>query len=154
RAALRILESESLITIARGVEGGPRVHHPDIEAAGRTMGLLLHLRGTHLREFFFVRSVIEPTAAYLFAERRPSEGLDALESILAAEEAVLHDQLAWAGPPLRYYRVITDHCGNDLLAVFGAVLQHLLLIAEENHMKEIVAAPWLVDEKAKVIRDH
>src|SRR5206468_1993121 len=74
RAAFRILESESLLTISRGAHGGPRVRYPTVQATARSMGLLLHLRSARVADFFYVRSVMEPAAARLFARTQPPAG--------------------------------------------------------------------------------
>src|SRR5882724_5462710 len=117
RAAFRILESESLITIARGARGGPRVRHPNAEATARNVGLLLHLRGTRIADFFHVRSLIEPAAARLLAESRPPAGLEQLRRLIVAEEASLDDAEAFRSSAISFYRAVTDHCGSDILAI-------------------------------------
>ncbi len=126
RAAFRILESEGLLTIARGAQGGPRVCHPNIEATARNLGLLLHLRGARISEFFYARSVIEPAAAALFAETRPARGLTVLRSTIAAEEAAVGQPDTFTEVAIGFYEAITEFCGNDVFALFGAVLRQLL----------------------------
>jgi len=45
REALRIIESESLISVKRGAKGGARVQRPDIVVAARHTALLLQIDG-------------------------------------------------------------------------------------------------------------
>src|SRR4029450_10781895 len=45
REALRLLESESLITISRGKHGGARVSSIDLGSAARQVGVFLQLQG-------------------------------------------------------------------------------------------------------------
>ena len=68
REAIRILESEGLVPVARGVHGGPRVHRPDPRLAAEHFGRLLQNRGTTLSDIFTARLLIEPICARLIAE--------------------------------------------------------------------------------------
>ena len=48
REALRILESEGLVSVRRGNVGGAQVHAPTPENAARTLGLVLQARNVAL----------------------------------------------------------------------------------------------------------
>ena len=128
RAALRLLESESLLTISRGAKGGPQVRHPDANVTARNVAMLLHLRATQLSDFFQMRATIEPAAAAIFARDRPADGIAVLEAALAGEEEAMRTgaEGEWLAATVAFYRAVTDNCGSDLFAVFGAVLQILL----------------------------
>ncbi len=63
REALRILESESLLTVTRGSRGGPRIHLPNPRHAARHFGLVLQSRGTTLGDIYQARLLIEPSCA-------------------------------------------------------------------------------------------
>ena len=52
REALRILESESLISISRGKLGGARVIEIDLGAAANQVGVYLQIAGTTLPTYF------------------------------------------------------------------------------------------------------
>src|ERR671938_440852 len=60
REAFRVLESEALITVRRGVQGGARVSAPDPEVAARYAGLILEYRGATLGDVYRAAAVIEP----------------------------------------------------------------------------------------------
>src|SRR3954469_12195433 len=63
REALRILETEGLITVVRGVHGGVVVHAPDERMTARTAALVLQARNVDLSDVFEARTLLEPLAA-------------------------------------------------------------------------------------------
>lgn len=63
REACRILESESLIRVERGIGGGIRVQRPDRELVARYARLLLRYNRTTLRDLFECRAIIQPAIA-------------------------------------------------------------------------------------------
>src|SRR5215216_4502464 len=65
REALRILETESLISVKRGAGGGARVVHPEPSVAARHAATALRIQGTTLADVFTARSIIEPAAVDL-----------------------------------------------------------------------------------------
>jgi DNA-binding FadR family transcriptional regulator len=75
RGALRILESDGLVSIERGTHGGARIIAPDVTALARRVGLHLQLRGTDLRELVEAQTIIQPGAAALAARARNADDL-------------------------------------------------------------------------------
>src|SRR3546814_12149929 len=49
REAVRILESEGLVTVARGARGGARVSSPNYEMVARAAGITLQSQGVTIR---------------------------------------------------------------------------------------------------------
>ncbi len=70
REAVRILESEGLITVRRGAHGGARVLRPSADVAARYASVVLQHRGTPLSDVLDARSIVETPAARLVATRR------------------------------------------------------------------------------------
>ena len=73
REALRILETESLISVKRGARGGARVAIPDASVTARHAALVLRLQGTTLEDVFVSRLIIEPAAVRLLAARAAAD---------------------------------------------------------------------------------
>ena len=84
RGALRILESDGLISIERGTKGGARVTEPDVAPLARRVGLHLQLRGTDVRDLIQAEAVIQPGAAGLAALARGAEDVERLRSAVRA----------------------------------------------------------------------
>lgn len=70
REAYRVLESEGLITVHRGAQGGARAKAPSASVAARYAGLVLEHGGTTLKDVYDARSVFESSCAAMAAERR------------------------------------------------------------------------------------
>jgi DNA-binding FadR family transcriptional regulator len=75
RGALRILESDGLISIERGTNGGARVVEPDLAPLARRVGLHLQLRGTDLDELIAAEVVMQPGAVALAAAAHDADDL-------------------------------------------------------------------------------
>jgi GntR family transcriptional regulator, transcriptional repressor for pyruvate dehydrogenase complex len=82
RGALRILESDGLISIERGTHGGARVLEPDLVPLARLFGLHLQMRGANMRELFDTQAALLPTAVSLAAGNRTDPEIQQLRSIV------------------------------------------------------------------------
>ena len=69
REAIRILESEGLVSIQRGARGGAVVHSPNMQVATRYVSLVLQTNGTTLMDIYHAHMFVEPPAARLLAEQ-------------------------------------------------------------------------------------
>ena len=124
REALRILETEGLLEVTRGVKGGARVLGPSLTLATHAFGMLLQAQGTKLVDVQIARSIIEPPAARMVAERRSAEDLRVLRGALDAERAV-------AGTPefpfaaMRFHETLIGLSGNNTISAFLQVLHEI-----------------------------
>jgi DNA-binding FadR family transcriptional regulator len=133
REALRLLESESLITIIRGKHGGARVTSIDLGAAARQVGVFLQVNGTTLQDVWLARTIIEPPAAGLLAIQRNPEAFDELEAnIAAAREAAQQDLIRYADLSAEFSMLIARHCGNKTLYVLAALIYDIIRRQHEH----------------------
>lgn len=138
REALRLLESESLITISRGKHGGARVSSVDLGAVATQVGVFLQIEGTTLDDVWHARTIIEPPAAGLLAARRDLALLSELEANIEAErDASQRDIRRYADLSAEFSMLITRNCGNrtlHLLAslIFDIIRRQHLHIAERT----------------------
>ena len=127
REALRMLESESLITISRGKHGGARVIAIDLGAAARQVGVYLQTKGTTLQDVWLARTIIEPPAVGLLAELRNPVAFAELEAnIAAAREVAQLDPLRYADLSAEFSMLITRHCGNRTLHLLAALIHDII----------------------------
>ena len=133
REALRLLESEALITISRGKHGGARVSSIDLSAAARQVGVFLQLEGATLQDVWLARTIIEPPAAALVAVQRDPDAFAALEAnIVAARDAAQHDLIRYADLSAEFSLLITRHCGNKTIHLLASLIYDIIRRQHED----------------------
>jgi len=126
REALRILEAERLVEIARGARGGARVREPDIRAASGHCALLLQLRGATIADVYEVRLMLEPAAARLAADRAPRQAAEALQAVIAEEERIVGSGESLSALAMRFQETLVDVSGNAALVLLVRLLHDLV----------------------------
>ena len=125
REAFRILESELLIVVRRGVKGGALVQTPSIDVAARSAHALLQYRGATLADIHQARIMLEPQAAALLAERRDPDALAALVAAHEQEQAAGSDaEIVRLGGG--FHRVVVEQSGNRTLLLLSAMVQQII----------------------------
>jgi len=138
REALRILESEALLTVTRGSRGGPRVHMPDPRLAARHFGLVLQSRGTTLADIFGARLLIEPSCVYLVSTTARKAASTRLSEIVEQERTMLasKDDLQFSRASARFHRSLIDLTANRPLILLMNMLTHIY----ESHISTAALA--------------
>jgi DNA-binding FadR family transcriptional regulator len=148
REAIRILESEGLISVSRGARGGAKVNVLSNSMVTRATGLALQSRGATLQDIYEARSMIEPPAARFAAETRPQAAAAALRLQHDKELAMSHG-VELAKGVADFHRVLLEECGNIAVAVVGVALQDVV----ERHMQmSIRSNPRVLDVSEKQTR--
>jgi DNA-binding FadR family transcriptional regulator len=146
REALRLLESESLITITRGKHGGARVTSIDLGALASQVGVFLQLEGATLPDVWLARTVLEPPAAGLLAASRNPQALAALEAnIAAAQEASQHDLRRYADLSAEFSILLTRYCGNKTIHLLASLIYDIIR-RQHEHVTERTSADAKVDK--------
>ena len=122
REALRILESESLIAVKRGANGGAKVQRPDVAVTARHAALWLRTQQTPLADVFEARRVIEPAAVGLLAANRTDEDLDVLRQSHERLLARADDPVAFPSEAAQFHQQVVELAGNRTLALFGRIM--------------------------------
>jgi len=137
REAIRILESEALITVSRGAGGGARVNALSNDLVTRAAGVALQARGATIGDIYAARCAVEPPAARHAAEHRSDLASAALRAHLERERVTFEEPLAFATALADFHRVLLEECGNAAFAVMGVALQDIV----ERHMRLGVRQP-------------
>ena len=137
REAIRLLESEQLLTIRRGSHSGARVRLPDASLAVRSMTVLLHMRGATLGDIYVARSIFEPPAARLTAQCASDEEIESLRATLDEElEAIATEGSAFPLVAWRFHTQLVELSGNATLAVMANALEQI----SQRHAQQVVAS--------------
>lgn len=154
REALRLLESEGLVTIRRGNQGGPVAKKPRADNIAYTIGLALTAQGVHSSDVGNALRLLEPACAMACAQRddRTSTVVPVLRRIVELSR----DEELQPGQPSRYSREFHEElvnvCGNETLGIVVGALEHLWSCHVASST-EAVSQPSRTDNSAS-IREH
>jgi len=130
REALRILETEGLVEVVRGLHGGVVVRAPDHRMAARTAAVLLQARNVSLADVFEARSTLEPLAAKAVASlRRRRAAADELRTLIAAEQDALEDPEKFAEANALFHERLVALAGNQTLSIVAEMLNEIVVRA-------------------------
>lgn len=125
RQALRILESELLVTVLRGRNGGTRVNRPSAEVAGRYLGNLLQFERATLDDVHTARLLLEPAAVATLAGRLTDSQLEELRGLAAAVRAQT-DRGGRRAAGGRFHTALVGMTGNPAVILFAELVQRLI----------------------------
>lgn len=151
REALRILESEGLLTVQRGSIGGARVHAPHERGAGYMLGLVLRARHVPIVDVGEALNLLEPLCTGLCAARedRKTNVLPRLRSLHDQMTEYLDDGLSFTNAARRFHEALVACCGNDTLIVVVGALESLWLGHQEAWALETAGTPAFPDREVR-----
>jgi GntR family transcriptional repressor for pyruvate dehydrogenase complex len=127
REALRILETEGLITVKRGNIGGAIVHRPQPAKAAYMLGLVMQSRAVTLGQVLQAMLAFEPACAAACASRtdRKKTVLPRLRATLDASWAAIDDAEEYTGLARRFHVDMVATCGNEPMVLVVGSLEAL-----------------------------
>jgi len=147
REALRILETESLVTTKPGRFGGSVASQPGDESLGRSLSHFVHGRGISLHDLMQTREAVEPSLAALAAENRTDEELQQLVAITQRVEAAFADVPLFLHENVNWHLAIAAASHNDLLRAILVSIANMVYkataienFATEEVRKQVVQA--------------
>jgi GntR family transcriptional regulator, transcriptional repressor for pyruvate dehydrogenase complex len=127
REAMRILETEGLISVRRGKVGGAVVHSPTAEAAAYMVGLVMQAQALTLADLAQALAVLEPACARLVAERDDAAtvAVPLLEAITSEAASHLDDGPTFTRLARGFHDQMVTLCPVRTLVLLVGVLEAL-----------------------------
>jgi GntR family transcriptional regulator, transcriptional repressor for pyruvate dehydrogenase complex len=126
REALRLLETQGILTIRAGPGGGPVIRTPRSEDLTGSIALHLQMRRATLDMVAEARMLISPLIARLAARRRTAPQLEALETHVAAErDAFDASQDEFTQLLIEFHQLMAQAAGNVLIEVYDATTMRI-----------------------------
>ncbi len=142
REALRMLESDGLITVKPGRTGGVRVGSPDLSRV--RMGFAVHftVHGVPIRDLVDFRLSVEPHIAVLAARNATEATSQKLREVAMLE-------LKRPGSGANFHQELAKACGNT---VFEALLMTIGPVIELNPRPDMSRHEWFHGARLAHIR--
>ncbi|MEU0538570.1 FCD domain-containing protein [Nocardia sp. NPDC005978] len=158
REALRILETEGLVTVRRGNVGGAEVHRPDESSAAYHLGLALQGARVTLGDLADGLRLLEPQCARACAERadRAETVVPALTANADACAALVEDGVAFTHTAREFHDLIVSFTPNLTVRYVVSTLVALWSTQEEAWAEALTKRGEYpsADEASEVVRTH
>lgn len=125
RESLRILESEGLVDVRRGITGGVFVRNPDYESIARSLRLLLRFNRDDPSTVLQARRELETLCTRLAAEHISDDELEQLRASIARHRAC-QDSEAAARENLFFHLAVVRAARNRILRVLVEAVRSFL----------------------------
>jgi GntR family transcriptional repressor for pyruvate dehydrogenase complex len=125
REAMRILETEGLITVRRGNVGGAIVHSPQASHVAHTLKLVLESQGIPIDDVGAALKLLEGTCAGLCARRddRATTVVISLRETNARAREYLDDWPEYIRATSDFHQALIDGSGNQTLRLMAGSLE-------------------------------
>ena len=135
RDALRVLESEGLITTKAGRTGGSIVTLPGRDSVARSVELFVRTHGIRLASLLECRVAVEPTLARLAAANRTQAELDEMTEIHRQFVASVDDISDYKRINIEWHLAVARASGNEpLTALMEAIATPISDAQEYQHV--------------------
>jgi DNA-binding FadR family transcriptional regulator len=165
REAMRILETDGLITVRRGNVGGAVVHAPSPQRAAQMIAMVLQTRSSSPADISVALRQLEPACVSLCAARedRAATVLPVLREIVRLQREALDERAEFLRHSSDFHSHLVSLCGNEPLIVVTGALE-IIWSAHESMVWQAVAdgidtegdpaEPRARAKRAAALREH
>ncbi len=127
REALRVLETEGLVTVQRGNVGGAVVHAPQSSKVAYMLGLVLEHQQTPISDIVTTLQRLDPACAAACAELagRRETVVPLLRANVEQSKAALDDADRYAPLARQFHEIMVAGCGSPTLSLVVGSLESL-----------------------------
>jgi DNA-binding FadR family transcriptional regulator len=127
REALRMLEAEGLVSLRKGPGGGVSVHKPTEQGAARNVALLFQSRDVTLADVQEARTLFEPLAVRMLAEKRSHRSsATQLQNLVDLQLDSVDDLSAFSKANAAFHQDLYSLVGNQTVAIMAEVLYEIV----------------------------
>lgn len=127
REALRILETEGLVVLARGSRSGAEVRMPSVDRAAHYVAMVLSSSGATMADIHQARMALEPALTRPLASPERREAVAMLRQCVEQQQAALlaNDYRSALTSIHRFHELLWHSAGNSVLTLLVGMLQYL-----------------------------
>jgi GntR family transcriptional regulator, transcriptional repressor for pyruvate dehydrogenase complex len=151
RETLRILETEGLVEVRRGLGGGPRVRHPSISEASKGVGIYLQIGDVLVMDVWEARDRIIANAVDRLGSVRTEGDAVALQTSLEELAATVGDFDAFYGQLLDMGETAVRMAGNRTDYVLVVALRHIISAELEAATRAVVDVGQAVAAEQRLV---
>jgi DNA-binding FadR family transcriptional regulator len=134
RQAIRILESESLVSVRRGPRGGVHVSVPKVETAAGYAATVLEYRRATTADLFAAAAALEGPCVAMLARSHTADHLQRLRAAVAAEADAVDDPQRLLALENDFHRLLIECVGNSTLRVLCEMVRVVIDAATSRYM--------------------
>lgn len=147
REALRLLESEGLVSIRPGPRGGPRVERPSSTTVTRSLTTLFQYERVSLAELLEARRAVEPACARVAATRAIAEDIAALRRSVENMRAEMDDDKVFWNENANFHLALAAAGRNSVLNTLMVSLRELIYeFTADMHLG--------LEEREETVQEH
>ena len=147
REALRLLESQGVVTIKTGPGGGPVLAEFDAGFLAANIALHLQLTGATFRDVMHARLVMEPAIAGAAAEHGDPKTVEALRAVLDETHRPDSDSTSLVGGSANFHDIVAAGSGNPFF-------EYLMLAFHRITEPFAQRLPYEGARRKKLVNDH